>query len=65
MLSTDISLIDAGHILFSALMRLLETISSVWFSHEFYPLLKRLESREVISLTRAKKPPKMLRCPLQ
>ena len=55
MLSTDISLIDAGHVLFSALMRVFETISSAWFSHEFCPLLKGLESREVISLTRAKK----------
>ena len=36
-------------------MRVFETISSAWFSHEFYPLLKGLESREVISLTRAKK----------
>ena len=59
MLGTDISLIDAGHVLFSGFF---ETTPCVWFLHEVYPLLKRLKSREVPAL---KKPPKMLRCPLQ
>ena len=55
MLGTDVSLTDAGHALFSALMRVFETTPCVWFSHEVYPLLKGLKSREVINLTSAKK----------